>query len=535
VNTQRYTVKQKLLISYGTMMILLVLLGGLAVYEISGLGELTRELGIKDATKMYNAGMANGHSTEMLAASRRIAVKESVGDTEGLSRAIDEYNAYEKKMREDIATILKQGVSAEGRPTLEAASTRLDMAAQLFPHYLELIHAHQVKEASQFAESQLEPALLDVDAAGTKMLERQKVVMGKANAKAEDAVTFAHWLIGALLTFGAISGVLIAFIVRSLDHQLRHAVRELSVGSDQVTEASCQVATSSQNLAKDTSEQAAMIEETSASAEEINSMARRNAENSDHSTTLVSEAVRHSDDANHAVEQCVSAMDALSESSEQIAKIIGVIDKIAFQTNILALNAAVEAARAGEAGMGFAVVAEEVRNLAQRCAQAAQETSVLIKRSVDNTAAGRERMSTLVDSGRKVSEVFGRIKVMIDEIRMSSQEQGKGIDQISRAIGRMESGTQKNAANAEESAAAAQELNAQSDALRGIAMGLARMTGVAVRGHSQKAVVSPVLKPVKAPVVRPALAKTPAVVNTFVPQRLAPAAANSIDANFTDF
>ncbi|QEE28319.1 hypothetical protein FTW19_10110 [Terriglobus albidus] len=534
MNLQRYTVKQKLLISYGTMMILLVLLGGLAVYEISGLGELTWELGIKDATKMYNAGMANGHSTEMLAASRRIAVKESIGDAEGVSRAIDEYTAYEKKMREDIATILKQGVSAEGRPTLEAATTKLDMAAQLFPHYLELIRSHQVKEASQFAESQLEPALLDVDAAGSKMLERQKVVMGKANTKAEDAITFARWLIGTLLTLGAVSGVLIAFIVRLLDRQLRHAVRELSVGSDQVTEASAQVATSSQNLAKDTSEQAAMIEETSASAEEINSMARRNAENSDHSTALVSEAVRHSDDANHAVAQCVEAMDALSQSSEQIAKIIGVIDKIAFQTNILALNAAVEAARAGEAGMGFAVVAEEVRNLAQRCAQAAQETSVLIKNSVDNTAAGRERMTTLVDSGRKVHEVFGRIKVMIDEIRMSSQEQGKGIDQISRAIGRMESGTQKNAANAEESAAAAQELNAQSDALRGVATGLARMTGVPVRGHSQKAVVTPVLKPVKAPVLRPAIAKAPAV-NTFVPQRLAPAAASNIDANFTDF
>ncbi len=511
------------------MMVLLVLLGGLSIYKINSLGDAMWEVGVKDSSKMFNAGMANGYSTEMLAAGRLIMVRELLNDQEGLKKATQAYETNEKAMRDSIATILQLGVSAQGRPILDAASAKLDRAGQLYPRFLQMVHAHQVKEAAQFAENELEPALLDVDSAGTTMLGRQRVVMEKANKQAEQEVLLARWIIGGLLLIGALASVLIAYVVRVLDRQLRHAVRELSEGSDQVTDASVQVASSSQHLAKDTSEQAAMIEETSASAEEINSMARRNAENSDHSTMLVGEAVRHSDDANRAVEQCVEAMDALSESSSQIAKIIEVIDKIAFQTNILALNAAVEAARAGEAGMGFAVVAEEVRNLAQRCAQAAQETAVLIKRSVDNTAAGRERMTTLVDSGRKVNEVFTRIKVMIDEIRLSSQEQGKGIEQISRAIGRMEQGTQKNAANAEESAAAAEELNAQSDALRAVAQDLALMTGLEVDGRTRQ--LATAKKRPTAPAVKPMTAGG----SNYVSQKLATASVSSADANFTDF
>jgi methyl-accepting chemotaxis protein len=138
----------------------------------------------------------------------------------------------------------------------------------------------------------------------------------------------------------------------------------------------------------------------------------------------------------------------------------------------------VEAARAGEAGMGFAVVAEEVRNLAQRCAAASEEISGLIEKSVTNSNTGRTRMGTLVEAGEQVNRIFASMKSLVAEISTSSEEQGRGINQIGHAIQKMEQGTQKSAANAEQSSAAAQQLNAQSEALREVASVLGVMVGI---------------------------------------------------------
>jgi methyl-accepting chemotaxis protein len=266
-------------------------------------------------------------------------------------------------------------------------------------------------------------------------------------------------------------------VIRRLSEDLRRTSSGLADGSSQVSSAAGQVSSSSQDLARDTSEQAAMIEETSASAEQINSMAKRNAESARNATIIVDEAEGGNQETNRAVAECVVAMDAIGESSSKIARTLQVIDKIAFQTNILALNAAVEAARAGEAGMGFAVVAEEVRNLAQRCAAASEEISTLIEESLKNSDAGRSKMKTLVGSGVRVNGLFSSVKVLVREISLSSEEQGRGIDQIGRAIQKMEQGTQKSAANAEESAAAAEQLNAQSEQLRDISNELRDMVG----------------------------------------------------------
>jgi methyl-accepting chemotaxis protein len=309
------------------------------------------------------------------------------------------------------------------------------------------------------------------------------------NRKGSDAtvalsVATAHWSLTLSVVTGLIAllvGVAISwYMTKALNQELTRTAQTMSEGSDQVSSAATQVSSSSQTLARDTSEQAAMIEETSASAEEVNSMARRNAVSAREASTLVAEAVKTNEETNTAVAECVRAMDAIAESSSRIATTLQLIDKIAFQTNILALNAAVEAARAGEAGMGFAVVAEEVRNLAQRCAAASEEISGLIEQSVSNSDAGRAKISSLVVSGAKVNEVFRGMKQLVEEISLSSEEQGRGIDQIGKAIQRMEQNTQKSAANAEESAAAAEELNAQSEQLREASAELSAMVGAAV-------------------------------------------------------
>jgi methyl-accepting chemotaxis protein/methyl-accepting chemotaxis protein-1 (serine sensor receptor) len=254
-------------------------------------------------------------------------------------------------------------------------------------------------------------------------------------------------------------------------------IGELSEGAGQVACAAGQISSSSQSLAQGSSEQAASLEETSASSEEINSMARKNAENAHAANGLVTQSQQKFNETNRSLEAMVEAMSDIKTSSDKVAKIIKVIDEIAFQTNILALNAAVEAARAGEAGMGFAVVADEVRNLAQRCAQAAKDTAALIEESIAKSNEGKAKVDQVAAAIRFITEESARVKTLVDEVSVGSLEQTRGIEQIAKALTQMEQVTQQSAANAEESAAAAEELTAQASTLMEVVEQLGSMVG----------------------------------------------------------
>ena len=170
-------------------------------------------------------------------------------------------------------------------------------------------------------------------------------------------------------------------------------------------------------------------------------------------------------------------MGEINSQSGKIFNIIKVIDEIAFQTNILALNAAVEAARAGEAGMGFTVVADEVRNLAQRSSQAATDTASLIEDSIARSQEGKSKVDQVATAMRGISEESAKVKTLVDEVNQGSQEQALGLAQIGKAISQMEGVTQNVAANAEESAASAEQLNAQSEVMKNVVGRLAAMVG----------------------------------------------------------
>jgi methyl-accepting chemotaxis protein len=240
----------------------------------------------------------------------------------------------------------------------------------------------------------------------------------------------------------------------------------LDEGADQVASAAAQVSSSSQSLAEGASEQAASLEETSASLEEVASMTKRNAEGAQQAKGLSGQTRAAADMGAADMEAMKVAMDEIKTSSNDISKIIKTIDEIAFQTNILALNAAVEAARAGEAGMGFAVVAEEVRSLAQRSAQSAKETAAKIEVAISKSEHGVRISGKVAVSLAEIVEKARQVDALVAEIARASLEQTQGIGQVNTAVGQMDQVTQSNAGTAEETAAAAEELSAQSCVMR---------------------------------------------------------------------
>jgi len=265
------------------------------------------------------------------------------------------------------------------------------------------------------------------------------------------------------------------FFALGLSRRIAAIIKSLSEGADRVAGASGQVAASSQSLAQGATEQAAGLEETSSSLEEMSSMTKQNADNAQQANVLASDARQAAENGSQSMDRMAQAIDDIQKSSDETARIIKVIDEIAFQTNLLALNAAVEAARAGEAGKGFAVVAEEVRNLAIRSAEAAKNTAEMIEESVRKAKNGVEISDEVNKALGGIASSISKTSDLVSEIAAASQEQSQGIDQVNTAVAQMDKVTQQNAANAEESASASEELSSQAEQMQGMVDELVRL------------------------------------------------------------
>ena len=275
--------------------------------------------------------------------------------------------------------------------------------------------------------------------------------------------------------------------LKGMNDSLGRIVGEVRVGTDTIATASSQIAAGNLDLSSRTEEQASALEETASSMEELTSTVKQNGDNARQANQLAASASEVALKGGAVVSQVVGTMGSINESAKKIVDIIGVIDGIAFQTNILALNAAVEAARAGEQGRGFAVVASEVRSLAQRSAAAAKEIKTLIGDSVEKVDAGSKLVN---EAGTTMDEIVASVKRVTDimsEITAASREQEAGIGQINQAIAEMDTVTQQNAALVEEAAAAAESLQDQ-------AGNLAEVVSIFKLDGMQSTVVTPITR-----------------------------------------
>jgi methyl-accepting chemotaxis protein len=330
----------------------------------------------------------------------------------------------------------------------------------------------------ELKEGQLEPAL-------TTLIESVHKLEGFSKAKGEasgariqttvDGAQKGVWtgLIALLLAAGVISLAIILTTTKTLNH----VAGSLSNAVDKMTLAGAQVASSSQHVADNASEQAASIEEVNASLEHIIGISNHHARNSKQATDIAQLTHSNAVKGVKNMDELDAAVQDINAASGDIAKIIKTIDEIAFQTNILALNAAVEAARAGEAGMGFAVVADEVRNLAQRSAQAAKETAARIEKTIAKAAKGAELSKRLKENFNEILAHAREVDTIDKTLAGISREQSEGITHINAGVSQLDQVTQSNAANAEESAAAAEELNGQAKMLKQTVADLMQLIG----------------------------------------------------------
>ena len=491
-------------VGFGIVLILMLTLGAISYQR---LGDLNREIDDMAHVQFPKTVQANNVIDAINAIARHLRNGYIYSGAEQ-QKSIDSIAGERKVINENLEKLDKSITSVKGRELLKKVADARAAYVVEQDKFLELLKADKKVEIVALMQGGLRKAQNEYLKAVNDLIDFQTEVMtedGKAaGALAEAAqrmmlilsavaallTVFFAWFITRSITVPLNLAVQVAQKVaagdltshievmskdetgivtqalKDMNDSLKKIVGEVRSGTEAIGSGTKQIASGNADLSQRTEEQASSLEETASSMEELTSTVKQNAENAKQANQLALGASNVAVKGGQVVSEVVTTMSSINESSKKIVDIIGVIDGIAFQTNILALNAAVEAARAGEQGRGFAVVASEVRNLAQRSAAAAKEIKALIGDSVDKVGAGTK----LVDeAGKTMEEIVNSVKRVTDimsEITAASQEQSAGIEQVNQAITQMDEVTQQNAALVEEAAAAAESLEEQAQNLQ---------------------------------------------------------------------
>jgi methyl-accepting chemotaxis protein len=318
----------------------------------------------------------------------------------------------------------------------------------------------------------------DIDGCVKLLIAHEQEFINRNEADARNTASLTFYVQLSLAILMLVAGVAVVIIVKRLSGLLRHIASEMRQGAEQVESAAAQVASAGQSLGQSSSDLAASVQQSSESTEKVGSMTRKNAGNSQSASDVMTAIDHQVREGNRTIEHMVTYMGEVNASAAKISKIIKVIDEIAFQTNILALNAAVEAARAGEAGMGFSVVADEVRNLSRRSTEAARDSAALIEESISKTKEGAARAHQVAKVIQSITESAAKVKTLVEEVNVGSQEQVRGLTQISSAVSQIDGVARNSADSAQETASASEQLSAQAHSMHDIALQLGILVGV---------------------------------------------------------
>ncbi len=491
---RKFTLGFKLIASFGALLALVALLGGIAIFTIQGLGG-SLDFAVSSAAKKMKLLAEMESGVEMMRIHAGLAeisllnsknAGKNLGEVYGTQctscHTMDRVNSNQQIFESASARVVRQAgelrhypLSAKEKLALADLVGAVTAWTPYYQRYLSLAERDQFPDAHVIMVEQIYPLLGKLSQASEVLNGEQEAALKALQRESQRQAGSSLWRVAIAVFLALLAGLLGLWVVRQVSGTLRSRAEELLEMSAQVAGTAGEISQSNESLAQGASEQAASIEETSAATMEITMATQDNVQRTAAAAQGMAAEAQAALDADQKLNDAMASMKEMVVSSERISRIIRTIDEIAFQTNILALNAAVEAARAGEAGLGFSIVAEEVRNLARRSAVAAKDTAELVSGSVESSNSASARLEEVT---KLVHVMTGRIKGVreqIDEVNQSGQQQARGLDQIAKSMNQMEQLTSSTAAQTEERAAASVQLSAQSSALRDVVASLRSM------------------------------------------------------------